>query len=80
MRGLCPALKAEGEDLSDMGINLAAGEKPSAVVKSDDEAGYLGVYQQSASSSMDVYPGYSQPPCPAGWICPQFWRSHKRHL
>jgi hypothetical protein len=45
---------AEGED-SSMGINLAAGENPSAIVESDDEAEYLGVYQQSASS-MDVYP------------------------
>ena len=42
------------EDDSAMGINLAAGDNPSGVVESDDESGYLGVYQQ-ATPSMDVY-------------------------
>lgn len=42
------------EDDSVMGLNMAAGESPSGVVESDDEGGYLGVYQQ-ATPSMDVY-------------------------
>lgn len=43
-----------------MGINVT-GESPSGVVESDDEGGYLGIYQQSTPSSMDVYSGGIDP-------------------
>lgn len=60
MEGSSVGAEAMSEDPS-MGINAAGGENSSGVVESDDEGGYLGVYQQSTPPSMDVYPGGVNP-------------------